>query len=387
MKVIVCGLSQSKTNSYEEENLRALAQYLAEAFRERAEGVAPVHADLILLDQERGLDDWAIAAIESADGAVIECSEEDLRLAFIAGQARGRQLPVLLLRSARARELAATPFLDVEEPKISIYSSAEEMVSDAQVQNALGHFMEELAARWQSGRYHAARLVSEVWFGESGGDVHVICPPSYDNLESAFSTSRNYIHLDKFGDKDAFLEIAVFLSRVYGYRSIPHTPEEFPARQLLRDHLIVVGGPGLEEAGDGNSIAREIMARTHLGLSYGSDPPGLQVAGKTGSNCYQCEFDRRDRLVADYGVFARIKSPFNPERTVILIQGVHTAGVLGASQAFTDTSGAAANLEVLESKFGGGGGDWSFVVPMRVELVGNEVLVPRIEGEKVLAIE
>ncbi|SYZ73777.1 hypothetical protein TRIP_C60047 [Candidatus Zixiibacteriota bacterium] len=384
VKFLVCCLRTSHTESYSPEDARSLASTLRSHVLALATGRFDVETEVLLLDDNHQLTISEENLIDSVDGAVIEVSEEDKRMAYICGKVAAKTIPCLLLRSKRSQSLSAGIF--VEAPScLVIYESLKNAIEEREADNQLAVFWQAVVDCWERGTQWHEQLASLIWFGQHSRDVHVICPPSYDNLPSASRSSPNYIHLDKFGDKDAFLEVAMFLSRLYGIRVIPYTPNEFPARQHLRDDLIVIGGPGFGDENDGNVIAREIMQRVAIGVNYQESPPALSFAVGNIKRWLLSEFTESGELIADVGLFARFANPFNPERTIVLIQGVHTAGVLGAAQAFTDTQMALANMNTVH-RLVGDNAKWSFVSLMRVELLADDVLIPLVDASYVIPL-
>jgi hypothetical protein len=349
-----------------------------------AGGRFDVETEVLMLDEDAQLSPSDVVAVDDADAAVFEVSEDDARIAYLYGKLRANGLPCLLLRSRRADSISDAFLLENVCLPV-LYNSLADTLSEQKSIDELTDFCRAVEDRWEQGHPRLERLLSQVWFGERGGDVHVICPPSYDDLPSASRTSPNYIHLDKLGDKDAFLEVAMFLSRMYGSRVIPYTPSEFPARQLLRDDLIVIGGPGFGAEDDGNPIALDIMRRVAMCVEYQEQPPVLTCTHGEDVISLGSEFASSGELSADVGLFARFPSPFNPERTVILIQGMHTAGVLGAAQALVGTTAALVNADVLERCLRDQS-DWTFVAVMRVELLRGDVLIPRLDEQYVVPL-
>ena len=58
----------------------------------------------------------------------------------------------------------------------------------------------------------------------------------------------------------------------------------------------------------------------------------------------------KKKTVRDYGYYARFPNPFNSNSTVILVNGIHTFGVLGAAKAFSDHPSAQGNIRKVLKK-------------------------------------
>jgi hypothetical protein len=67
-------------------------------------------------------------------------------------------------------------------------------------------------------------------------------------------------------------------------------------------------------------------------IKYHDDCEGVDYAGAQ----YRTAFSADGRLTLDWGLVLRLRNPWNVNTRVLLIQGVHTHGVLGAFRAITD---------------------------------------------------
>ena len=77
----------------------------------------------------------------------------------------------------------------------------------------------------------------------------------------------------------------------------------------------------------------------------------------------------------DYGYFARIQNPFNPNATIIMAHGIHTFGVLGAVHSFSHNAAAKNNVEKVLDKFGL---NPQFESWFPVEVISGGVITPEI---------
>lgn len=189
----------------------------------------------------------------------------------------------------------------------------------------------------------------QLWFPENTTTINVIGPSSQAKTEFAEIESPNYTYLQRFGDKDALLEILVLLSRLYPHAKIrKYMSEDFDFHSdLIKEDLVVLGGPGEEDAG--NKICKLITERMGSKVSYSEDCENMCLQdGKILSASY----DRENKIKLDHGYFGRIPNPFNPNSSVVLIHGIHTFGVLGATRAFSDDPLAIKNVEVVLDRIG-----------------------------------
>jgi hypothetical protein len=122
-------------------------------------------------------------------------------------------------------------------------------------------------------------------------------------------------------------------------------------RQLEED-LILIGG------GDSNGISRKVEEGGRIGFHYQHDPRAfcdlrenteyhadtlemdLSKANDTALERVNI-FERDGRSVAgiiitDYGILARLRSPFNPHRQMVIIEGLYGYGTWGGARLLAD---------------------------------------------------
>lgn len=189
----------------------------------------------------------------------------------------------------------------------------------------------------------------QIWFPKNITTINVIGPASQTYTEFSEIKSPNYTYLHRFGDKDALLEILILLSRLYPHAKIrKYMSEDFDFHSdLVKEDLVILGGPGEGEIG--NKMCKLITEQMNSKVSYSEDCENMCL--KDG-NILSATYDRENKIKLDHGYFGRIPNPFNPNSSVILIHGIHTFGVLGASRAFSDDPLAIKNVQNILDKVG-----------------------------------
>jgi hypothetical protein len=219
-------------------------------------------------------------------------------------------------------------------------------------------------------------------------EIHLVASLSPDNLYSANPKHPNFVYLEQFSDKDSVLELMVYLSRNYRARVHKYTSDDFPRRQLLRSDLVVLGGPGVTGINDGNPICREMTHRVSSRIRYANDGESVILADPDGSETVlEPTYSRDGDLLRDFGYFARFPNPFNPEASVVMVNGLHTAGVLGAARVLSDQGHAARNYRVLRTWLSDRTAPHAFETVFDVETMAGDVLVPRLEPGRIFALE
>ena len=219
-----------------------------------------------------------------------------------------------------------------------------------------------------------------------------MCPQIHEPGEFADLSSPDYTYLDNLGDTDALLEVMVFLSQYYPDATI----ERFSARDLPNGHtsgnLVVIGGPG--SADDiSNELCREMMKSMGSHVSYSSDCEQMIVARQGGQTVeLRAEYRTDGQASApqeplgvrcDPGYFARFANPLNESATVVLINGVHTTGVLGAAKVFGERREALRNFQAALAS---GAEPGSFECHFDVQVINRYVKVPEVDPRHIWSL-
>jgi hypothetical protein len=314
---------------------------------------------------------------------VLDVPLYDERLALFSGRLQGAHVPCIVACHTDASDAAQR--LGLNNPDLVTYASMDDLfLADSMLQR-------ELLRAVPQARIHK-ELLYRFWFPRETSSVWVVCPQIHNPGEFAHRSNPDYTYLDNLGDTDALLEVMVFLSQHYPNATI----ERFCAGDLPNGHtsgnLVVIGGPG--SAGEiSNEICKEMMSEMRSHVSYSLDCEQMTVAQGDGTSLeLRAEYrnDGQDSdaqeprdLRRDRGYFARFGNPLNENATVVLINGIHTAGVLGAARAFSERREALRNfLAVLAA----GAETMSFESHFDVQVLNGQVRVPSVKQENVLSL-
>lgn len=185
------------------------------------------------------------------------------------------------------------------------------------------------------------KIFYELWFPRNTQHLTIIAPPSFDDLEDAKVTSPNYALLDNLGDRDSIFNIGKLLSRRYPKAIIDlKCSEGLSNRSVpLNDNLVIIGGPGGSyNDNNGNNLkGNEVCWLLSVNflkskISYSNDCENMILEGE---RVLPSKYDKRSKLMTlDYGYFSAFKNPFYSKTRVIMLHGIHTLGVLGATRVF-----------------------------------------------------
>lgn len=216
-----------------------------------------------------------------------------------------------------------------------------------------------------------------LWFPETVRTIHVIGPKSQARTEFSDFRSPNYDRLHKIGDKTAIIEISIMLARLYPKAKLDvHMAGSFDVESdLIKDNMVVVGGPGNE--GEGNRVCRIISDEIKSKASYAEDCEVMLLGSEKLRATYEAE-----EVVKDYGYFGRMPNPHNSGSIVVLVHGIHTAGVVGAARAFSDSPNSGRNAEKVLDELGN---DPHFECVVTVNVRQGVQSVPDIDMERLTA--
>lgn len=312
--------------------------------------------------------------------AILDATDCDGELALLLGRLQGGHVPHVV--SWRLGSEPALGQLGLRGSQV-VYNSMEDFA------RANSLLEQELSRAVPEVRIHD-ELIYQLWFPRETSTIWVVCPQIHEPGEFADRSSPDYTYLDNLGDTDALLDVMVFLSRYYPKAMI----QRFSSSDLPSGHtssnLVVIGGPGSAEIS--NDICSDMMRAISSRVSYSSDCEQMIVTVKPGTvNEYRAEHranqvsgQRGEReLRKDHGYFARFANPLNEKAGVVLINGIHTAGVLGAARAFSDRREALRNFNNV---FAASSFLTEFECHFEVVVLNGTVNVPSVESGDILRL-
>jgi hypothetical protein len=220
------------------------------------------------------------------------------------------------------------------------------------------------------------------------GPVIVICPDAPEEVRGSLAKedNPNFTKLQQYGDLDALIQLWGHLYAENPTLDISHKLASEVVPDDYGGHIILLGGIGW------NKVTRRIGK--FLGelpiKQIDEGPPGGDIfqieAGHGGKSFYYPESEEladREELVADVAYVARLRNPFQFNRTLTICNGIHSRGVLGAVRCLTDAAVREHNEKYLADRFPGG----EFATLLRVRVVGNETLSPDLRDPTVRLYE
>lgn len=312
--------------------------------------------------------------LQQADICIVEVSDNNPNVFYELGVIHALGKPAVLLKSERNEEDFRVPS-DV----VGVLLLKYETVSD--IQGRLAEYIVRATRQVFSMQSSTALARCHAFwgaFGSRGSSVALVGPRSSSRTTFSSLKSRNFIHLDRLGDKDALVELSILMARLYPELSIVrYISDELP-RDGYEQNLILVGGPG-GPGTMGNVLVQTVQERLGIAVRYSDDCERLYTPDGTE---WSAEF--AGKLVRrDHGVFAKASNPFNSEKKVVLVHGIHTFGVLGAARCFSDHPAAEPNRQLIIDKLGEDPSFWTY---FSVDVVGGVPMVPKVEADRVFRL-
>jgi hypothetical protein len=221
------------------------------------------------------------------------------------------------------------------------------------------------------------------------GPVIVICPDAPEEVRGSLAKEDdpNFTKLQQYGDLDALVELYGHLRAENPTLDVSHKLASEFVPDVYGGHVILLGGIGW------NKVARRIgrfLGQVPIEQIDVTDLPGgdvFQVEASGGAKSFYYpeseEIGGRKELVADVAYVARLRNPFQFDRTLTICNGIHSRGVLGAVRCFTDTTVREHNEKYLADEFPEG----EFAILLQVRVVGNETLPPDLRDPTVRLFE
>jgi len=332
-----------------------------------------IDTTFVFNDSFLGLPQQIESKIRSSHIGIVDITESKPNIFFEYGLLYGLNIPVIMIKAASSVADFPIP-ADLKDRLPHLYNNFDDLIKVASVN--LADYLKILIT--SDSLYNI--YLPKIWFPSDVGTVHIITSTESEMREQfALPESDNYMLLESLGDKDSLLSVVTFLGR--NYRNINAPMYAANSTIPLEDNLVIIGGPGDDE-GDGNPVCKIFMEKMDVKISYSEDCEQLIYKGRSYTATKQ-----GNKTVRDYGYFARFPNPFNPRTSVVLINGIHTFGVLGAAKAFSDHPSAQVNIKKILNKLNLDDiKQASFECFFPVDVLQQSVVCPEIEEDCILLL-
>ncbi len=313
--------------------------------------------------------------LNSCHFGIIDISDHNPNVFFEFGQLTARGIPHVVMKSKKSLSEYPIPS-DITDKFLFMYDEI------AEIETSLTDDVTRILKDLLRERNPDSGFLTNLWFPASTRLVHVVCPTESEKTSFADAMSPNYSFIDNLGDRDALLDLMIFLSRNYSRADIPiYEASKFPVAHV-ESNLVIIGGPG-EPEGEGNVICDQMMRRINASVRYRDDCEALIYKGEE----FVAEYDKKGYLIRDYGYFARCPNPLNSTTSIVLINGIHTYGVTGSALAFSEHPLAQPNIsKLVEFAKTSRMEHLAFECFFSVDIVAGRVVCPEIDPSKILPL-
>jgi hypothetical protein len=326
-------------------------------------------------DFESPLSSQVESSIRKSHFAIVDITENKPNIFYEYGLLYALGIPVLMTKSSKVKDFPIPSDIKDKSKLVIMYDDFADLINNCK-ENVANIFKKLL----HDDSFYIIYL-NWIWFPNDVSTIHVITSTESEPREE-FATPGfdNYMELEVLGDKDSLLKVMFFLNRNYPKAELPmYAAKDF--KNTFQANMVVIGGPG-DEGGDENHVCKLMMEKISSKISYSEDCEELLYNGQKFS-----AVRRNEKIAKDFGYFARFPNPFNSRNTVVLINGIHTSGVVGASMAFSDHPSAQENIRKLLYKLKlDDFHQASFECFFSVEIIGQEVVCPKISEEYIFPI-
>ena len=248
----------------------------------------------------------------------------------------------------------------------------------------------------ETGRFRAleAELISLINVGERPGTfvfdvgpVIIVCPEAPENAQGPLARPQdpNFIMLHRYADLDALIEAFGHLRASNPTLHVFHRLASEVKADDLSTHVMLIGGIGW------NEVTQQIQdtIRKMIRIAQIDDPdlhsgePFVVGSEKFDPTWSEPDADGHRRLREDVALLASLQNPFNSNRRLIICNGIHSRGVLGAVRCLTDHRVREANERYLAERFPSG----DFALLLKVRIVANETISPDLQQSDVRLYE
>ncbi len=205
--------------------------------------------------------------------------------------------------------------------------------------------------------------IHKIWFDRSDNiQIFVVGGPDYDENalpgnklhakhNSVVANPKTSLNSDiySYGDKDTFIDSCIFLAKYLANPKLVRASSN--ERGMINDaeNMVVIGGPG-SEGDENNFYCKMFMDKMKTQIRYGLNQEDQYYLENINDQNKFLTVITKGEITKDYGYFACFNNPLNPNKRIILINGIHTMGVLGAFLAFSDDEGAEKNYKTVLHK-------------------------------------
>ncbi len=214
------------------------------------------------------------------------------------------------------------------------------------------------------------------WHFTDSGPLTIICAqlPKEKTGDFADPADPNYTQLQSFADLDALMELHGHVRAENPAMGVFFKASPAAAPDDLSGHVVLLGGIIWSD------ITQRLSEMTSLPVRQITDPRfttgdifEADIGNRKQTFLPNWQDEARKILKEDIGLLARAPNPLNTNRSLIICNGVHSRGVLGAVRSLTDAKLRDSNEQYISRNFADTD---SYAILMRVQVIGSQAMTP-----------
>lgn len=320
-----------------------------------------------------------LSAIRNCEIAILDISENNPNVLIEVGMAYGNNKFVVLLKNKLSNKQYEIPS-DIGAFIYILYEN-NEALTDIDTCNRVA----QSVLNYLKAIPIPILFFKSLWGFNENDAVYIVCPELEEPEKRQEPEEEEFLYLGKYGDIDSFIVMYTSLSKLYPQLNIKFcTGEEFDKQpgNPYAENLILIGGP------DYNRVTRVFMKHTPFEFLEKDEVTILrhQESGKE----FESKFVDYNGIeeITDYGFFLKISNPNNPNKKVVMINGIHTYGVYGAAKCFSmhdehEIDIPRANCKDVIDELGD---DPNFTVILEVKSINKKIGVPKISKRSIISL-
>ena len=212
------------------------------------------------------------------------------------------------------------------------------------------------------------------WHFSTSGPVTIICAqlPREQTSALADPADPNYTELLSYADLDALIVLYGHLCAENSAVNVFFKLSSNVVPDDLSGHVVLLGGIAW------NDKTQPLSEMTSLPVRQIEDPAiktgeifVVEINGK--EEKFLPKWKDGKNLVEDVGLIARMPNPLNSNQSLMICNGVHSRGVLGAVRCLTNTRLRDSNERYIEENFADPS---NFAILMRVRVISGQAMTP-----------
>jgi Helix-turn-helix domain len=222
----------------------------------------------------------------------------------------------------------------------------------------------------------ADAMAQRSWHFSDTGPLTIVCAQLPADQTSAFAKpdDPNYTELQSFADLDALVELFGHVRSENPHMDVYFRAAPNVVADDLSGHLVLLGGIAWNEVTQRLSEMMPVLPVRQI-----SDPAAVETGEiftvDDGKRRFLPKWrdDAHKVLAEDVGLLMRAPNPLNSSRALVICNGIHSRGVLGAVRSLTDARLRESNERYIAENFA----DFdSFAILMRVTVIEAKALTP-----------